>query len=203
MGPGLRKGEMAQKIKYIVFLSSMISLLVAALPLPCEASFLGTKTNVLQGDSIQPFTTQDLNGNDVNLADYIGRKVILLDFWSIYCAPCVEEMPGLIELYNKYNQKGLIVFGISLDSQFNATRLTKFVKGFEQTIPYPIIHDARSEIRQLYGVSTLPTTIIIDARGKVRLVHIGFTEEDKKLINDYILDLILDGNGESTSSVAE
>jgi peroxiredoxin len=194
---------MEKKTRHILLSLGIMSLLVAAFPLPCEASFLGTKTKILQGDRIPPFETKDLDGNNVNLADYIGRKVILLDFWSIYCAPCVEEMPGLIELYNKYKQKGLMVFGISLDSKFNERRLNKFVEGFEQTIPYPIIHDSRSEIRQLYGVSTLPTTIIIDGSGQVRLVHIGFTEEDQKLINDYVLNLILDHNGDSASSVAE
>jgi peroxiredoxin len=164
---------------------------------PCAASILGTKAKIGQGDVLPPFSSRDLKGNEINLSDHIGQKVILLDFWSIYCAPCVEEMPGLIELYNKYNDRGLEVFGISLDSKFNARRLNKFVEGFEYQIPYPIIHDDKSDIRLLYGVNTLPTTIIVDSGGRVKLYHIGFSEEDKKLIDDYVRRLVLESTDAS------
>lgn len=188
------------KRNHIVFMIILAALLIIAPPQPNAASFLESGKKINQGDSLPPFTTKDLKGNEVNLADYLGRKVILLDFWSIYCAPCVEEMPGLIDLYNKYNRKGLEVFGISLDSHFNARRLNKFVEGYEQRIPYPIIHDARSEIRRMYGVSTLPTTIIVDSGGKVKLFHIGFTKEDRKMIDDYINRLMSGDEGDTLSS---
>lgn len=164
---------------------------VIAIPsTPCLPSLLDTGPKVTQGDALSPFVATDLQGREVNLASYLGHKVVLLDFWSIYCAPCVAEMPTLIDLHNKYNKMGLEVFGVSLDSHFNARRLAKFVEGFEYRIPYPIIHDAGSQIRQMYGVGTLPTTIIVDASGKVQLIHIGFSKEDKRLIADFVIRLM-------------
>jgi peroxiredoxin len=186
--------------KFVVFVSILMVMVPSR---PCLASLLGTKAKIGQGDVLPPFTSRDLKGNEVNLSDHIGRKVILLDFWSIYCAPCVEEMPGLIELYNKYNDMGLEVFGISLDSKFNARRLNKFVEGFEHRIPYPIIHDEKSNIRLLYGVNTLPTTIIVDTGGRVKLFHIGFTKGDKKLIDDYVRKLVSEIKEASASAVAQ
>jgi len=191
---------MKEKKTHIVFMIVLAAMLITAPSQPSAASFLEPGGKIGQGDALTPFRTIDLSGKEVNMADHIGRKVILLDFWSIYCAPCVKEMPILIELYNKYNKKGLEVFGISLDSHFNARRLTKFVEGYKEQIPYPIIHDARSEIRRMYGVSTLPTTIIIDPDGKVRLFHIGFIEEDKQLINEYIGQLMSASETEPMSS---
>ena len=194
---------MTKNKTHIAFASILMTLLVLAQSGPCAASFLGSGPKVGQGDSLPPFVSKDLTGKEVNLSDYIGRKVILLDFWSIYCAPCVEEMPGLIDLYKKYNKMGLEVFGISLDSHFNARRLNKFVEGFKYNIPYPIIHDARSEIRQLYGVSTLPTTIIVDTGGKVKLFHIGFTKEDKKMIDEYVKSLVSDSGDDSAHAIEQ
>jgi len=191
---------MKEKKTHIVFMIILAVVLIIAPSQPGAASFLEPGGKIGQGDLLTPFRTVDLSGQEVDMADHIGRKVILLDFWSIYCAPCVKEMPVLIELYNKYNKKGLEVFGISLDSHFNARRLTKFVEGYKEQIPYPIIHDARSEIRRLYGVSTLPTTMIIDPDGKVRLFHIGFIEEDEQLINEYIGQLMSADETEPMSS---
>jgi peroxiredoxin len=187
---------MIERRERIAFALALIILVAFALPSPCSASFLGSGPKIGQGDALPPFTINDLKGNRVNLADYIGRKVILLDFWSIYCAPCVEQMPGLIKLYDKYKDMGLVVFGISLDGRFNARRLNKFVDGFEQQISYPIIHDVESEIRSLYGVSTLPTIIIVDADGEVKLFHIG--KDDEKVIDDYVMRLLSDSNDVST-----
>ena len=173
---------MTERREPFVFILTLLILL--ARTNPCAASFLDSGPKIEQGDVLPPFAITDLKGNKVDLADYIGRNVILLDFWSIYCAPCVEQMPGLIELYEKYNDMGLMVLGISLDSRFNARRLNKFVDGYKYAIPYPIIHDAQSEIRSLYGVSTLPTIIIVDAGGEVKLFHIG--KDDERVIDDYI-----------------
>ncbi len=159
----------------------LATLVAVALVLPsriCEAAFFSAGPKIAQGEAVAPFVTRDLNGNEINLADYIGQKAILLDFWSIYCSPCVEEMPTLIELYDKYNDMGLEVFGISLDSSFNARRLGKFVDSYDRDIPYPIIHDAQSKIRGLYGVSTLPTAILVDKAGNVHLFFMGFAENE-------------------------
>jgi thiol-disulfide isomerase/thioredoxin len=159
----------------------LAGLIAVALVLPariCEAALFSAGPKIGPGEAVVPFVTRDLEGNEINLADFIGEKAILLDFWSIYCGPCVEEMPTLIELYDKYNDMGLEVFGISLDSRFNARRLGKFVDSYKRDIPYPIIHDAQSEIRGLYGVSTLPTAILVDKNGKVHLFFMGFAEDE-------------------------
>jgi peroxiredoxin len=142
----------------------------------CLAAIFDSAPKIRTGDAAASFVVRDIDGNRIDLGEYIGNKAILLDFWSIYCGPCVEEMPALIGMYEKYNEMGLEVFGISLDSKFNARRLGKFVESYEREIPYPIIHDSTAEIRRLYGVSTLPTAILVDAGGEVHLLFFGFSE---------------------------
>src|SRR3954447_11962540 len=63
------------------------------------------------------FTLKDTTGKDVRLADYKG-KVLLLDFWATWCGPCKIEIPGFIELYDKYRKDGLEVVGVVLLDKF-------------------------------------------------------------------------------------
>lgn len=162
----------------LIVIVSVATAVLFATSRHCTAGLFGEKSKVRQGESAAPFVTKDLNGNRIDLSEHIGQKAILLDFWSIYCSPCVREMPAVIDLYEKYNAMGLEVFGISLDSSFNARRLGKFIEGYERNIPYPIIHDARSEIRRLYGVDTLPTYVLVDTDGVIHLLFVGASKAE-------------------------
>lgn len=160
------------------FGAALLSLTILVPSSPCLSAVFGAGPKIRRGDTVAPFVTRDLEGNEINLADHLGQKAILLDFWSIYCGPCIEEMPALIDMYEKYNDMGLEIFGISLDSRFNARRLGKFVESYEHEIPYPIIHDAQAEIRRLYGIDSLPTSILVDTDGTVQVFFVGFSEAE-------------------------
>src|SRR5207302_317867 len=75
-----------------------------------------------------------LGGTPVNVADYQG-KIVLVDFWATWCIPCVQEMPRVKEVYDKYHDQGLEIIGVSLDDDRAA--LERFVKG--RKIPWPQI----------------------------------------------------------------
>lgn len=160
------------------FGAALLSLTILVPSSPCLSAVFETGPKIRRGDTVAPFVTRDLEGNEINLADHLGQKAILLDFWSIYCGPCIEEMPALIDMYEKYNDMGLEIFGISLDSRFNARRLGKFVESYEHEIPYPIIHDAQAEIRRLYGIDSLPTSILVDTDGTAQVFFVGFSEAE-------------------------
>ena len=87
------------------------------------------------------FTLKDVNGTDVTLSDYKG-KVILLDFWATWCGPCKFEIPGFVQLQEKYGQHGLQVIGISVDDPPEDIR--KFATEFKVNYPMLVGRDRKN-----------------------------------------------------------
>jgi thiol-disulfide isomerase/thioredoxin len=117
------------------------------------------------------FTLKDLGGKDVKLADYKG-KVILLDFWATWCAPCKVEIPGFIDLYNKYKPQGFEVVSVVLLDKFaNAGPYAQAMK-----ITYPVLNgdEQQEAIDAAYGpVFGLPMSFLIGRDGRICRKHLG------------------------------
>ncbi len=114
------------------------------------------------------FTLGDLNGKPVSLSDFAG-KVVILDFWAIFCRPCIMEIPSFIELQKKYRESGLVVVGISLDR--DPRTLPGFVK--KMGINYTILANGHNVAMAYGNVTSIPTTFIIDRSGCVKHRVVG------------------------------
>lgn len=130
------------------------------------------------------FTLKTLDGQEMTLSKLKG-KVVLLDFWATWCAPCREAIPHLINLQKTYHEKGFEVIGMNLD-RGNVETVRRFVNSMD--IPYPITLTPE-EVSRNYGVTGLPTTIIIDKEGKIRQKLMGFTSEISKQITATVVEL--------------
>jgi peroxiredoxin len=117
-----------------------------------------------------PKSAVDLDGRAVSLDDYKG-KVLLIDFWATWCAPCCAEMPNIIEAYTKYHSKGLEVLGVSLDHPDSSKKLRDFVA--QKKMPWrQIYYDSNeNEVAKEYEVTGIPHTILLDREG--RILRIG------------------------------
>jgi peroxiredoxin len=116
------------------------------------------------------FTVKDMNGAKVRLTDYKG-KVILINFWATWCPPCKVEIPGFIELYDQYKEKGFVVLGVSGDD--DAETLRTFAT--EWKINYPMLVGlGEDELLDAYGpLYGYPTSVIVGRTGAVCGRHVG------------------------------
>lgn len=109
------------------------------------------------------FTTVD--GKKFDLADLRG-KVVLVDFWATWCPPCVEEVPQLVETYEKFKDRGFEIVGISLDSDKSA--LEKFTA--ENKMTWPQFSDGKgwdNELAQRFKIQSVPTMWLLGRDGKL------------------------------------
>jgi len=116
----------------------------------------------------------DRAGKLVKLADLKGR-VVLVDFWASWCAPCRDELPVLEALYRKYREQGLVIVGVGLDQ--DPEKLAKFLK--LSPLSFPVVHDRAGVVAERYAPPKMPSSYLIDKRGVVRKVHAGFKASDK------------------------
>ena len=106
----------------------------------------------------------DAHGNKKVLSDFEG-KVLLINFWATWCAPCIHELPSIARLHSKENGQDFKVLPISTDSGGAEVPL-KFLKRINQT-NLPIYVDPKMALARAMGVTTLPTTILVDQHGSV------------------------------------
>jgi peroxiredoxin len=142
--------------------------------------------SVRQGDSIPAFKGRNLNGDEVDVGALLGKKIVVLAFWSIYCKPCVEEMSSLIRLQDELGGDKLEVIGINTDSELGIGRIRKFMSRFEEfekkQINYQTIFDEENKLSSLIGVSFLPTVLSINTKGQVEKILTGFEEKSEQEI---------------------
>ena len=134
------------------------------------------------------FVLENLDGDYVELNEYIGDGPILLSFWATWCKPCHEEMKYIQELHEEYNSEGLSVFAISTDNEKSVSKVKPFVKTKDYS--FEILYDTNSETAREYYVITVPHTVIIDKEGSIVYSHSGYKKGDELKLKEEILKLL-------------
>jgi len=123
------------------------------------------------------FELDSLDGRSVQLSDYLGKDVILIDFWATFCDPCLAAMPHLDQLYRKYKDKGFVVLGISIDGPDSVAQVKTEVAKLGVT--FPILLDQETRVVSLYNPKTsAPYSVLIARDGHVIMKREGYTTGD-------------------------
>jgi thiol-disulfide isomerase/thioredoxin len=157
-----------------------------SLAAPVGAQHRENLNTIKEGAQVAPFKGRNLDGEEIDVGALIGKKVVVIAFWSIYCKPCVEEISSLIRLQDEFGGDDLEVIGINTDSELGIGRIRTFINRFEsfekKTINYENIYDEDNAISKLLGIGFLPTVLSVDAQGKVVKVFVGFEEKSEQEI---------------------
>ncbi len=133
------------------------------------------------------FTLPDLQGKIHNQSEWLGKKVVILNFWATWCPPCIREIPGFIKLQKQYGKQGLQFIGIAID---NPKAVQEFVK--KMGMNYQILLGDQEAIDLAISLGNkmagLPFTVIINRKGQIILEQIGEISEQK--VEKIILPLL-------------
>jgi cytochrome c biogenesis protein CcmG, thiol:disulfide interchange protein DsbE len=142
------------------------------------------------GTPAPAYRALSLAGDTVSLEDFRGR-VVLLNVWATWCAPCVREMPALERLHRSLSGNGLSVVAVSVDAATPGLGVAD-VRGFvdELGLTFTVLLDPGGEIERLFRVGGLPMTFLIDREGRVLERIVGAKEWDDPEIAAGIRELL-------------
>lgn len=128
-------------------------------------------TAVMVGKQAPAFSLPSLSGNEVSLANYRGKKVVV-SFWASWCGPCQVEMPELRSFYNQYHKANsdFEILAVSLDD--DRADAAKFARN--EKLPFPVLLDLTSRTADAYSANAIPTLYVINEEGKVVYGHVGY-----------------------------
>lgn len=138
------------------------------------------RSHAVPGATAPTFSSLNLEGEGIDLANYEGKGVIL-NFWASWCDPCVNELPLLNEAYKI---TGVEILAINVGE--NKETIQKFVDRYE--LEFPIVLDSGLKIKEKYQVVGMPLTVLIDADGTVLERHEGELTEMEDIL--YLMDRI-------------
>ncbi len=140
-----------------------------------------TETSQKVGTLATDVSATDMDGKTVRLSSYLGKNVVLLNFWATWCDPCKAEMPHLRRLYDENKDKGFVLVGISMDGPETVQGVRDVVKSYN--LAYPIWLDQDSSIASVYNPrKSPPLSVLIDKAGKVVKVHEGYNAGDEDVL---------------------
>lgn len=155
-----------KKRNRLIFRSAILLVLLGAVIFALVSNLQADNTVYRVGDQAPDFQLTQINKNNeaeiVKLSDLRGKGV-MLNFWATWCKPCEAEMPYMQELYPKYEELGIEIVAVSLDS--TELVVDRFIDKYDLTFPIP--HDTKGEIRDLYKVGPLPSTFFINSEGEI------------------------------------
>lgn len=135
------------------------------------------------GSNAPDFTVQD-SRTKISLSEFHGQ-IVVLNFWATWCAPCVEEVPSLVEMQRRMKAKGVTVLAVSVDADDSA--YIHFVK--QHNVELLTVRDPDQKSNSLYGTSKFPETFIIDRNGVMRRKFIGAVDWTDPEIADFLSKL--------------
>jgi peroxiredoxin len=123
---------------------------------------------VLVGKTAPDFGGKAESGPKLERLAALRGEVVLVDFWASWCGPCLDALPSVEALHQKYGKRGLRILGVASDPPETVRAMAK-----EHKLHYTLLADEKEEIQGRYFVYAIPTAVVIDRAGVVRLVKVS------------------------------
>jgi peroxiredoxin len=160
--------------------------LIFCLVLSSKVFAVADSTKVIESMN---FSVNDVNGDETNFKNFLGKGPLLVNFWALWCEPCKQEMKAFMALAEKLKEKGVSMLSINEDLIKSSAKVRAWVKS--QGITQPMLVDPDGNIsRDRFSMESLPYSLLLRPDGTVYKKHIGFTAGDEVAIAKELDDLL-------------
>ena len=136
-------------------------------------------------DIAYSFSLTDLNGEQVEFSSF-ENKVVFVNMWATWCAPCIAEMPSIASLQESLAENDNIAFVmINVEQEHNKARKFMAKKGYE----FPVYFSNQSGLPKAFHSNGIPTTLVIDTTGKIAYKKVGMANYDAESFQTFLTDL--------------
>jgi len=142
----------------------------------------------LKAQSLYETEVKTLEGESIPLSQVAEGQLLVLDFWTTWCKPCLNSIPKLIELSEKFDESQVQFIGVNEDSPRNLNKVQPMVKALN--IPYSVILDTDQVLLNELMVNAFPTLMILNKEGELLYTHVGFSPGDEKALEEKIRELL-------------
>ena len=158
----------------------------AQVAIEAENEFAAVIGRQLTSQDSKDFQLEALDGRKFTLSNLKGQ-VVVVNFWSTSCLPCLSEMPHLVKLYEEYRNRGVEILAIATDDAADHSKVVAFAKDYK--LSFPVLYD--QGVQQDYQVNGIPTTFFLDKQGKVRYRNVGFSGPETVRLTEVIVNELL------------
>jgi peroxiredoxin len=157
---------------------------------PWSDAFPGESAGIWRGRSVPVFTALDHEGREVRLSGVLGRsRAVVVNFWGVRCKTCIDEMPFLGALAEKFGSRGVQVIGVNTDG-ISGEKIREALPKIGIRASYPLVSDPEFKIMDAYGITVTPFTLVIRSDGKAAYEHLGFNPGDERSLETEVLKLV-------------
>jgi peroxiredoxin len=130
----------------------------------------------------------DLEGNPVKLVQLLEKGPVIINFWATWCKPCVQELPHLQDIYEKFRERGVSLLAISVDSPRSVSKVKSFVSGHNYT--FTVLLDPNQDVARKFNAQVFPYTFIVNTAGEIVFKNYGYRPGDEKNIEEKLLSIL-------------
>lgn len=130
----------------------------------------------------------ELDGSTSRLSEYLQKGPVLVSFWALWCAPCLQELRALKGVAERNKEEAFTILAVNQDSPKSLAKVKAYVSS--QGYDFPVILDPNAQILQAFNGRALPFSVLLGKNGKILLIRTGYLPGDEKEIEQEILKAV-------------
>ncbi|MCF8260050.1 MAG: TlpA family protein disulfide reductase [Melioribacteraceae bacterium] len=151
---------------------------------PAIIIFLLIISSCIFAQSSKDFTVEILDGEKQSFEEIYSEGPVLVNFWALWCTPCLAEMKALDQLYEKYQSQGFRILGINQDTPRSLAKIKTYISTRE--ISYNIVLDPDKTLYEEFNAQILPTNILFNQKGEIVYQSTGYFPGDEFQLEEEI-----------------